>query len=331
VIDVGTLLPATGILAAAVPIALTVDHWWGEPPVRWHPVVWMGNALERMGRWAAPGVTDDAIAAAGPFMRGALAWCCLAAVVSAVALLVQTWLMQWPAWVQALLLGLCLKPLLAWRMLRSEVAAVDAALEKSLQAGRERLSWLCSRDVSQLTESEVRETAIETLAENLNDSVVAPVFWFLVAGLPGAALYRMANTADAMWGYRGERQGRVWTWAGKWAARADDVFSWLPARLTAGLLWAAGLGAGASSAHWGRLPREAASTPSPNGGWPMATMALALGVRLGKPGVYVLNANGEKPISQDVERAIKLSGRAVTWFAALCVIATLTIWTGALT
>lgn len=324
----GLLLPSLAVLAAAVPVALAVDRWWGEPPVRWHPVVWMGNALERMGRWAAPGAADDANASTGPFARGALAWLCLAAAVSVVALGLQVWLLQWPAWVQALLLGLCLKPLLAWRMLRSEVASVDAALEESLQAGRERLSWLCSRNVSQLTESEVRETAIETLAENLNDSVVAPVFWFLLAGLPGAALYRVANTADAMWGYRGERQGRVWTWAGKWAARADDVLSWLPARLTAGLLWLAGRGAGAPSAQWARLPREAAATPSPNGGWPMATMALALGVRLGKPGVYVLNANAVQPGPAHVGQAIRLAGRVVGWLAALCILARLSIWIG---
>jgi adenosylcobinamide-phosphate synthase len=83
---------------------------------------------------------------------------------------------------------------------------------------------------------QVRESAIESLAENLNDSVVAPLFWFALLGLPGAALYRFANTADAMWGYPGMRGGRYWQWAGKWAARADDVLSWLPARITALLL-----------------------------------------------------------------------------------------------
>lgn len=326
----GLLLPSFGVLAVAVPVALAVDRWWGEPPVRWHPVVWMGNALERLGHWSAPVVGSHEGAVTGPFVRGALAWLCLALVVCAVAFALQALLLQGPAWVQVLLLGLCLKPLLAWRMLRTEVAAVDVALEQSLQAGRERLSWLCSRDVSQLTEIEVRETAIETLAENLNDSVVAPVFWFLVAGLPGAALYRMANTADAMWGYRGERQGRVWTWAGKWAARADDVLSWLPARLTAGLLWVASRDAGTASTQWRNLPREAAATPSPNGGWPMATMALALGVRLGKPGVYVLNANGVEPESRHVGQAVRLAGRVVGCLAVLCILASLSIWIGTL-
>lgn len=203
-------------------------------------------------------------------------------------------------WVLAAVgLGLCLKPLLAWRMLRTEVLAVEAALGQSLAAGRERLGWLVSRDVATLTEAQVRESAIESLAENLSDSVVAPLFWFALAGLPGAALYRFANTADAMWGYRTVRGGRQWEWAGKWAARADDVLNWLPARLTGCVLalWAGGRVLRA-------LPAQADLTPSPNSGWPMAAMALALGVRLGKPGVYALNAAGRQPVASDVGQAI---------------------------
>jgi adenosylcobinamide-phosphate synthase len=99
--------------------------------------------------------------------------------------------------------------------------------------------------------------------------VVAPVFWFVLLGLPGAAAYRFANTADAMWGYRGLRGGRYWEWAGKWAARADDVLSWVPARITACCCWLAGAGQSLR-----RLRKEARRTPSPNSGWPMAAMAL---------------------------------------------------------
>jgi adenosylcobinamide-phosphate synthase len=134
------------------------------------------------------------------------------------------------------LMAWLLKCMLSWRMLREEVGAVELALGQSLEAGRERLSWLVSRDTAQLSASQVRESAIESLAENLNDSVVAPIFWFVLLGLPGAAVYRFANTADAMWGYRGTYRGKNWEWAGKWAARADDVLSWVPARLTALLL-----------------------------------------------------------------------------------------------
>jgi adenosylcobinamide-phosphate synthase len=312
----------------AVLVALAVDRIWGEPAVRWHPVVWMGAYLGWAGQHIAPLVplssSAQATQAMGShqrhaFWRGALAW-------SAGALGV--WLLGWAAawllsaatgWLQAVLLGLLLKPMLAWRMLRDEVVAVEVALDPalggSLAAGRARLAWLVSREVSALTKDQVRESAIETLAENLNDSVVAPLFWFAVAGLPGAALYRFANTADAMWGYRGARQGRDWTWAGKWAARADDGLSWLPARLTAGLLALV-----CDRLWWRELGAQARQTPSPNSGWPMAAMALALDVRLGKPGVYQLNPSGRNPQAADTARALRLSGRVVGLLAALAVL-----------
>jgi len=198
------------------------------------------------------------------------------------------------------LLALLLKPLFAARMLADEVAAVEAALQQDLAAGRARLAWLVSRDVSRLDAAGVRESAIETLAENLNDSVVAPLVAFALAGLPGAVLYRAANTLDAMWGYRGD-----WEWAGKWAARADDVLSWPTARLTAALLRPAW-----RPAAWARLRREARVTPSPNGGWPMGAMALRLGVRLRKPGVYALHPTARPPLALDVRRAIALAQAA---------------------
>ncbi len=212
---------------------------------------------------------------------------------------------QWAAfqlpWVLgALLLGLALKPMLAWAMLRSEVAAVEVALDESLDAGRQRLAMLVSRDTANLNATEVRESAIESLAENLNDSVVAPIFWFVLFGLPGAAVYRFANTADAMWGYRGSRGGVNWEWAGKWAARADDVLSWLPARITALLLKLLSQGVDLKT-----LGLEARKTPSPNSGWPMAAMALAIGIRLQKPGVYVLNPSGRPPGPKDTSLALK--------------------------
>ena len=262
------------------------------------------------------------------FARGAVAWLLGASLLVLPCLGLLTLMATWPAWWQALLVGLLLKPLLAWRMLRDEVRAVEAALGESLTAGRARLAWLVSRDVATLSEAQVRESAIETLAENLNDSVVAPLFWFAVAGLPGAALYRFANTADAMWGYRGERQGRDWTWAGKWAARADDLLSWLPARLTAVLLSLLSTASG-----FRHLPSQAGLTPSPNSGWPMAAMALALDVRLAKPGVYTLHPAGRSPQAADTARALALATRVVVSLAALTVFAcvwTLVSWGGPL-
>lgn len=291
--------------AAALWLALAIDRWLGEPAARWHPVVWMGHYLGWFGSRCAPAAIDARPRDLPLFIKGALAWCAGAVAVGAAALAVQAIAMEWlPAWAAAAVLALGLKPLFAWRMLRNEVLAVESALAVSLEAGRAQLARLVSRNVSALGENEVRESAIESLAENLNDSLVAPLFWFVLLGLPGAAVYRFANTADAMWGYRGERNGRDWTWFGKWAARADDVLSWLPARLTALLLALAGR-------QWPcGLALEARRTPSPNSGWPMAAMALLLGVRLAKPGVYALNAQGRLAAAQDTRHAAQLGGRA---------------------
>jgi adenosylcobinamide-phosphate synthase len=283
---------AQATAAAFAAVAVLTAWWWdarfGEPPNALHPVAWLGRLLGPLGallvRWPA-----------GPALAGgAVAWCLIAAALGWMAAALESILAQCAAasaqpvlWSvpAAVACGVLLKPCLAWRMLHDEVLAVDRALATSLQAGRDRVARLSSRDVQALDEAGVRETAIETLAENLNDSVVAPLFWFVVAGLPGAVVYRFANTCDAMWGYRGR-----WEWAGKWAARTDDVLSWLPARITAAVLapcWCFG--------HGARLRREAIRTPSPNGGWPMAAMALYLGVRLRKPGVYTLNADAPSP------------------------------------
>ena len=298
--------------AAALWLALLVDRLWGEPPAALHPVVAMGRYLG----WAGRRLPQPPRPPAAAFVAGALAWCVGALVVGLLAALLQWAALRWlPAWAAWPVLGLALKPLLAWRMLRDEVLAVEAALGHSLAAGRARLAMLVSRDVAPLDASMVRESAIESLAENLNDSVVAPLFWFALLGLPGAAVFRFANTADAMWGYRGLRGGRDWEWAGKWAARADDVLGWVPARITAVLL---------CPLHaYAALPVEAGRTPSPNSGWPMAAMALRLGVRLRKPGAYALHAQGRAPSADDVRRAARLGQGAVLAAAVLATLALL--------
>ncbi|MFD1711214.1 cobalamin biosynthesis protein CobD [Ottowia sp. GY511] len=296
------------VLLAVVPaLALTIDRVLGEPTLRWHPVAWMGRYLAWAGERLAPRVGEPRVLSdARVFGFAALSWCAAATAVFALAWLFQAWVLTQPAWLAALALGLLLKPMLAWAMLHDEVLAVEGALTESLAAGRVQLARLVSRDVAALSAESVRESAIESLAENLNDSLVAPLFWFALLGLPGAAVFRFANTADAMWGYRGERGGRDWTWAGKWAARADDVLGWVPARITAALIWLVGGWRGA-----GALAREARQTPSPNSGWPMAAMALALGVRLGKPGAYALNAGARLPEAADTLRACAIGSRSV--------------------
>ncbi|ACI97770.1 adenosylcobinamide-phosphate synthase CbiB [Rhodospirillum centenum] len=287
-------------------LALLIDRFLGEPPARLHPVIWMGQYLEHAGRrlpdlppWLA-------------LPAGAVAWAVGAAATVAGAG-AATWLVSdLPAWLELVLLAFLLKPMFALTLLLSEVAATETALREGLAAGRARLGSLVSRDTAELEPEQVREAAIESLAENLSDSLVAPLFWFLVAGLPGAALYRFANTADAMWGYRGR-----WEWAGKVAARADDLLNLIPARLTALALL------GADALRRDRrtvLAAEARRTASPNSGWPMAAMAMALGLRLGKPGHYVLNEGGTAPGPEDLPRALERARRAGLGLALLAAV-----------
>jgi adenosylcobinamide-phosphate synthase len=335
----GVSLLAGGVVLL---LALWLDRRFGEPPVAIHPVVWMGNYLKACGSVTvrcppALAFTLGALAWwTAVLVLGALAWGLQAGVLGLVVQAVQalragaslTADFALILFAQALaglaLLAWLLKTMLAWRMLREEASAVEAALQRSLEAGRERLSWLVSRDTAQLTSSQVRESAIETLAENLNDSVVAPIFWFVLLGLPGAVIYRFANTADAMWGYRGTYKGQYWEWAGKWTAWADDALSWLPARLTAALLTLA-----AGSVAFEALRREARKTPSPNSGWPMAAMALALGVSLGKPGVYTLNPGGRAPGQPDMQLAQQQAAKVVRMLVAASSIGLLAVAFGA--
>jgi adenosylcobinamide-phosphate synthase len=283
-------------------LALLLDWFLGEPPARLHPVVWMGHYL----KWAGRGLTD--LEPRTAFLRGALFWLLGAAVVTLAYWLLALLLQQLPMWLELLFLALLLKPLFSFKLLLSEVQAVEHAPQESLDNGRKRLSFIVSRDTSKLTDTQVRESALESLAENLSDSLVAPLFWYALFGLPGAVLYRFANTADAMWGYRGK-----WEHAGKWAARVDDVLNYVPARITGLFLYPR---AGVNTLAAQQLVRESQHTPSPNGGYPMTALALYLGVRLSKPNVYTLNAPGREANLQDSQKALQWC-KCVGWSCAL--------------
>jgi len=292
--------PPALTLALAVPLAWAIDARFGEPRDAWHPVAWLGRLFAPIGRRLL------GVPPAAAFVGGALAWLFGATFIGLLAWALQHALLSASKWLAVPLLAVLLKPTFAWRMLRGEAAAVEAAMGEGVDAARARLARLVSRDVQVLDADLIRETTIETVAENLNDSLVAPLFWYALFGLPGAAVYRFANTLDAMWGYRG-----AWEWAGKWSARADDVLSWLPARLTAALLLV----------PTRRLAAQARLTPSPNGGWPMGAMALRLGVRLRKPGVYALNEAAPSPQAVHVQRALACAGRAAGVAVALAIAA----------
>lgn len=292
------------LLAMALPLAWALDALFGEPRNAWHPVAWLGRVLGPVGACLCR--CESGVA----FLGGGLAWMVFAVLLGWAAIAWQALCNSWPWWLGVPAMALALKPTFAWRMLHDEAAAVDAALAQSLSAARSRVARLVSRDVSRMDEALVRETALETLAENLNDSVVAPLFWYALLGLPGAAVYRFANTADAMWGYRGRFE-----WAGKWAARADDVLSWCPARLTGWLIYPA-----RNMTMWRSLVEQASKTPSPNGGWPMGAMALRLQACLRKPEVYVLNEAAPSPNGMQFKQALGCAGRTA-WTAMLVVTA----------
>lgn len=208
-----------------------------------------------------------------------------------------------------LLEALALTCLLSLRGLVGAAREVAADLNRGdLVAARRAVGYhLVSRPTAELDEGQVVSAAVESVAENLTDSLVAPALFFLAGGLAGAAVYRVINTADAMFGYR---RGPL-EYFGKSAARLDDLLNLVPARL-AGLSLIAGAALAGESARGALtiLRRDRCRTASPNAGWTMAAMAGALGVALEKPGAYRLGA-GRPPIVGDIERSVRVLGAAV--------------------
>jgi adenosylcobinamide-phosphate synthase len=274
--------------AVAVAVAMGLDRLLREPPARLHPVVWAGAYLERSGR-----VLLRTRRPTAGLVAGAAAWAVGVVVATGAGAAAESVARRLPTSARPLARGVALWPLLALEGLLREVRAVEAAAG-SLPAARLAVGRLVSRPVGDLDAAGVRQAALESLAENLSDSVVAPLCWYAVGGLPAAAAYRFVNTADAVWGYR-----HPWGPRGTCAARMDDLANLVPARLT-GLLLAGRRVPPAA------LAREARATESPNAGWPMAALALRLGVRLAKRGSYVLNPDGRPPEAADAADALRL-------------------------
>ena len=216
--------------------------------------------------------------------------------------------------------------LLSQRSLFEHVAAVAAALQwGGLSAGREAVRHIVGRDPQGLDRHGVARAAIESLAENFSDGVVAPIFWYLLFGLPGLFAYKMANTLDSMIGHRSERY-RAFGWA---AARFDDLVNLIPARLSGGLLVLSALFAGAARAGPALriMLRDAPKHHSPNAGWPEAAMAGALGLALAGPRQYTEELVHDPwlgdgtPLARpaDIVRALRLYGYACLLLTALIV------------
>jgi adenosylcobinamide-phosphate synthase len=244
-----------------------------------HPVTWMGALIGALDRC----LNRDSAAPMGRRMAGAITVLILIAAVGTVAFLFERGLSWLPfGWVAAAILA---STLLAQRSLHVHVARVATALEEAgVAAGRQAVSHIVGRDAQPLDEAGVARAAIESLAENFSDGVVAPALWMAIGGLAGAAVYKAINTADSMIGFRTPRHA-AFGWA---AARLDDLVN-LPASRLSGLLIiaAAGLTKGASPAGaWRAVRRDARLHRSPNAGYPEAAMAGALGLMLAGPRRY---------------------------------------------
>ncbi len=271
----------------AILIGWTADKLLGDPERLPHPVVLFGKLIAAGERRLNHGKRRR--------MKGAaLAVTLIAATFGATAGLIALAGMASPALrtaVEAVMIFYCL----AGTTLIREVKGVFAALDVSTEQGRKQVSRIVGRDTSQLTDNEIRKAALETLAENLSDGVIAPMFWLLLLGVPGMAAYKMINTLDSMIGYRTERYKRF----GTAAARIDDAANYIPARLTALLM----IAVAGKPELLKFVARNGKRHASPNSGYPEAALAGILNCRFGG-GHYYFNEYFDKPFIGDNDRQL---------------------------
>jgi adenosylcobinamide-phosphate synthase len=302
------------VSAALLLPAMLLDAALGEPRWLWsrapHPAVLMGRAVD----WA------DTAFNAGPQRRakGAVVMAVLAILALALGWLIHII----PDF--GLLEIIAVAVILAQRSLVDHIRAVADALRLSVGDGRRAVAMVVGRDTAGMTDSEVARGAIESAAENLSDGVIAPIFWYLILGLPGLLLYKITNTADSMIGHRTPRH-EEFGWA---AARLDDVLNWVPARITAVMI--------ALSHGWTNaapILRDGPLHRSPNAGWPEAAMAVVLDVALSGPRSYHgqvqdypwVNPDGARQIGPaQIDRAVTALWRA--WGLTLGVVAVLAVF-----
>ena len=278
-------------------LALLLDLALGEPPNRLHPTVWMGKTVSIAER-VAPGPQSlpaaqlafgAAMALSIPLAWGAAAWA------------VSFGFMELHPLAYAPVAAVLLKTTFSVRMLSGVAAGIGRILASNdVSQARREMSALVSRDTSQLTGSQMAAGAIESVAENITDSIVGPLLAFALFGLPGAAAYRAVNTLDSMVGYRGRYE-----YLGKASARLDDLINLVPARLAALLLWLAAvtMPGMAGGRAWRIMLAHRNRTESPNAGWTMAAMAGGLGVTLEKVGHYRLGDPAPEPEVHHIGRA----------------------------
>ncbi|HTE77665.1 MAG TPA: adenosylcobinamide-phosphate synthase CbiB [Xanthobacteraceae bacterium] len=296
--------------AALALFAMLIELCIGYPErlvrVIGHPVTWIGALIGGLDRLFNRDMT--------PALRrlaGILAVALALGVVGAISFVVQWQLLRLPFGVVPV--AVLASALIAQRSLHRYVANVASALElQDLDAGRKAVSHIVGRDTARLDRAGIARAAIESLAENFSDGIVAPVFWLVVAGLPGAALYKAINTADSMIGHRTPRYADFgWT-----AARLDDLVNLPASRLAALLLILASVlrNDASAGAAWRAVRRDAARHRSPNAGYPEAAMAGALGLSLAGPRFYAgirvedafMGDGRREAEAKDIRRALAL-------------------------
>jgi adenosylcobinamide-phosphate synthase len=278
------------------PLALALDGLFGEPPTPLHPVVWIGTAISALERRAP---RHGALA----LLAGAITTGCVVGSAASAGAIISRAARRLPGPLGALVEAWVLKTMLSTRALLVAGLEMERRLANDdLDGARTAARALVSRDVDGLTQQQLASAAIESLAENTADSIVAPLCFYAVGGLPAALAYRAAHTLDAMIGYRGEYE-----LLGKASARLDDVLNLGPARLSAALLLAAGtIWGGDVPTGLAVTRRDHGRTASPNAGWPMSAMAGLLGTRLEKPGHYTLGADLPPPDLPAIDHAAEL-------------------------
>ncbi|REG79518.1 adenosylcobinamide-phosphate synthase CbiB [Marinomonas pollencensis] len=303
-----------GSTAVMLVAALLLDRLLGEPK-SWHPLIWFGRWVDYCRRTLQLPLSADVF---NQRLLGVAAWC--AAVLPCLfVLLLCYWLL--PDWLDSLLSVLILYFSIGWQSLREHALAIATPLSLGhLDEARVAVSRIVSRDTHDLSESQVAKAGIESILENGSDAIFAPIFWFLIFGAPGALVYRLANTLDAMWGYK-TAEFLSFGW---FAARFDDVLNYLPARLVVYTYaicgqWAPALrSAGKAEVRW----------KSPNAGPVMAAGAGALGVQLGGEAPYFgkvesrpVLGEGEAPTPVHLEKAIWLVDKSVyLWGLLICIL-----------
>ncbi len=291
-------------LLSVILLAIILDLLWGEPPSSIHPVVLMGGLID----FLKPHLLRYRNKSSGIILTVIL----LAIFTIPLYFILQ--LLQFSVIIYVLVATLILFTTFAIKGLTDSVKKVKQQLNEDINLARQSVSHLVSRDTTDLQKEELTSAAVESLTENITDSVISPLFYTFFLGVPGAMAYRVINTLDAMVGYKDEINKDI----GWFPAKLDDIANYIPARLTGILMVASAAFMGLDWRNSYRtMVEEARKTPSPNSGYPMAAAAGALGVRLEKKGVYTIG-EGKNPLNSEIiDQAILLSQITIIFFLVI--------------